>query len=172
MADEHKQENKLSPPTVKAAPEKSGSVFDWARNTYYYFFVLFTFGLILSNTPSTLKEVKEIWMTTSSRNTTVTETRVEERGTLSCNACKECTEQMIGQTRTRVSLAETFPGYRKALRVCHQGNTFKAFVKRGGEEVEMTFGPQNESSFTSEDWKEFYLVGDSGSAISICKCNN
>lgn len=176
MAEEKKDgsENKLSPPTIKAVPKKTGSVFGWARNTYYFFFILITCGSILSKSCSTYKEVEGIWVGKNKQEATAKSESVnhDRPQKVSCNTCEECVEVAIGQKRTRVSLAEAFPGYRGILRICHRGNTFKAFIKRGGTEVQETFGPDSEFAFTSKDWNEFYLMGEEGSAVSICKCNN
>lgn len=179
MAEEKKDEGgkKLSPPTIKAVPKKTGSVFGWARNTHYYFFILIACGSILSKSYSTYKEVEEIWVGKSTQETVAKSESVNHarRKEVSCNGCNECVEIAIGQKRTRVSLTETFPGYRKRLRVCDQDSTFTAFVKRGDTWVTETFGPNSEFTFTSEDREEFYLVGKEGSAVTICKsstCNN
>ena len=177
MANEKKDEgpSKLSPPTIRVEPKKTGSVFGWARNTYFYFFIALAFASMLSSSSSAYQQAVEIWTSVEKKGSDE-EVKDENRSLVSqpsCNTCETCVELNVGQTRTRISVAETFPGYRGAVRICHQGNTFRAFTNKKGREVEETFGPQEEAPFTSEDWKEFYLVGEPGTSVSICKkCNN
>ncbi len=159
MAEEKKDEgkNKLSPPTVKAPLKKTGSVFQWARNTYFYFFIGFAITLMASEASKVHKEVKEIWEIEGGNN-----------NYLACDNCRECIARPVGSTRTRVTVP-------KSYRVCHSGFRFTMFALKGGREKSMDFGPGTTNPFESGDITEAYLMSNEpGAKVLICKketCN-